>query len=93
MITAMLLLALAPGQQVPERVEAALPPVAVETRGLVSDQPRLEVDLAALFGDAPVVSSRPQPDRSDEAVARLVGAAEEARRAPPAMAPAQSAPR
>jgi hypothetical protein len=83
MITAMLLLALSPGQRVPERIEAALPPVAVATRGLVNDQPRLEVDLSALFDDGPARLSRPVADRAEEAVERLVGAAQEARRNAP----------
>ena len=84
MLTAMLLLTLAPDQRVPERVEAALPPVAVATRGLVNDQPRLEVDMAALFDDVPLQSARREPDRIDAAVERTIGAAQEARRDPSA---------
>ena len=82
MITAMLLLALSPGQRVPERIEAALPPVAVATPGLVNDQPRLEVDITALFDDGPAPAVRPAPDRAEEAVERLIGAAGEVRRDP-----------
>lgn len=91
MLIASFLLALSPGQRVPERVEAALPPVAVATRGLINDQPRLEVDLTALFDDGPVPVARPQPDRVDEAVGRLIDAAGEARRDPSPPASARGA--
>ena len=102
MLIAMLLAAAAPDQQVPERVEAALPPVAVATRGLIADHPRLDIGVAGLFGDQPLLEvqlaalfdedratplAEEESWRIDAAVARLIQGVEEEQREQPGAAP------